>query len=62
MSDRIIYTHCCRCGRKLRTAEAQELGFGPVCYKKMKNSIKRVNTDGKTIKMRRLFEIAEGNT
>lgn len=25
---------CIRCGRKLKSAESKELGFGPVCYKK----------------------------
>lgn len=30
------YTKCIKCGRRLRTKESQELGFGPVCYKKWK--------------------------
>ena len=30
------YTKCIKCGRRLRTEESQELGFGPVCYKKWK--------------------------
>lgn len=25
---------CIRCGRKLKTEESRELGFGPTCYKK----------------------------
>ena len=29
-----IHTVCIRCGRKLRTPESRELGFGPTCYKK----------------------------
>ena len=32
-----IYTHCLRCGRKLKTNEAKKIGYGPVCYKKIQN-------------------------
>lgn len=34
------YTHCRRCGRKLKTDEARQIGFGPICLEKMKNSKK----------------------
>lgn len=26
---------CVVCGRKLKAAQSQELGYGPVCYKKL---------------------------
>lgn len=29
---------CLRCGRKLRSIEAKQLGYGAVCYSKIKNS------------------------
>lgn len=29
------YTHCLRCGRRLKTDTAQMLGYGTVCYKKI---------------------------
>ena len=32
MSMQIIYTTCRLCGRKLKSAESQILGFGPTCY------------------------------
>lgn len=25
---------CCICGRMLRNSQSQELGYGPVCYRK----------------------------
>lgn len=30
----MIRTHCIRCGRKLKTPESQELGFGKICWEK----------------------------
>ena len=35
MSDQKLYTHCLRCGRKLKNEEAQKLGYGPICIKKI---------------------------
>lgn len=35
MEEKKIYPVCKRCGRKLRTDEAKERGFGPVCLLKM---------------------------
>lgn len=29
------YTHCLRCGRKLKNKEARILGYGTVCLKKV---------------------------
>lgn len=26
---------CGRCGRKLKTEKSKEIGYGPVCHKKM---------------------------
>ena len=34
--NRKVYTHCLRCGRKLKSDEAQLLGYGRVCFKKAK--------------------------
>lgn len=34
--EKKIYPVCKRCGRKLKTDEARELGFGPVCLLKAK--------------------------
>lgn len=34
------YTKCLRCGRRLKTDESQELGFGKVCYKKWQEETK----------------------
>lgn len=31
------YTRCLRCGRKLKTEAARQLGYGATCYQKMKN-------------------------
>jgi hypothetical protein len=35
MEEKKIYPVCKRCGRKLKTDEARERGFGPVCLLKM---------------------------
>lgn len=35
MEEKKIYPVCKRCGRKLKTDEAREQGFGPVCLLKM---------------------------
>jgi hypothetical protein len=35
-----IYPVCKRCGRKLKTDEAKERGFGPVCLLKMQTENK----------------------
>jgi len=36
-----IYQKCLRCGRVLKRQENKELGYGPSCYKKMKNKKER---------------------
>ena len=34
------YTHCIRCGRKLKTDESKERGFGKVCWEKWNKETK----------------------
>lgn len=39
------HEYCLRCGRKLKTPDARERGYGLICYKKViiqKESIKRL--------------------
>ena len=31
------HEYCLRCGRKLKNPEARILGYGVICYKKLKN-------------------------
>lgn len=35
------YTHCLRCGRKLKNPEAKKIGYGTVCYEKIKTDRRR---------------------
>lgn len=37
-----LHEHCLRCGRKLKNPDAQKLGYGAVCFKKMQSSGKRL--------------------
>ena len=30
------FTHCLRCGRKLKNEEARKIGYGKICLEKMK--------------------------
>jgi len=32
-----IHKYCLRCGRALKSEENKERGYGPVCWKKLKN-------------------------
>ena len=32
----IYYVRCLRCGRKLKSVECQQRGYGNVCYEKIK--------------------------
>lgn len=32
------FSHCLRCGRKLKNPEARKRGFGDICYKKYLSS------------------------
>ncbi len=45
MCDNIVpvkeYKYCKRCNRKLRSDKAKMLGYGPVCYEKMKHGTNR---------------------
>lgn len=36
-----IYTHCIRCGRKLKTDISKELGYGKICYEKIHTKLKQ---------------------
>ena len=36
---------CLRCGRKLKNPDARKLGYGAVCFKKMRSSGKRLFAD-----------------
>lgn len=49
MEEKKIYPVCKRCGRKLKTDEAKELGFGPVCLLKVKTEIKHPLFGGEKI-------------
>ena len=51
--DTIIYTHCIRCRRKLKTKESQELGFGPTCYKKWEAEAKKYQDEWEQANHRR---------
>ena len=35
MSEIVEHEFCLRCGRKLKSPEARQSGYGPVCRKKM---------------------------
>ena len=47
--EKKIYPVCKRCGRKLKTDEAKELGFGPVCLLKAKTETKHPLFGGEKI-------------
>lgn len=34
------YNRCLRCGRKLKTDEARQIGYGTICMKKMQSEKK----------------------
>lgn len=36
MEEKALSLVCKRCGRKLKTADSQQLGYGKICYEKMK--------------------------
>lgn len=42
MEEVKVYTHCLRCGRRLKNEEAQSLGYGRVCIKKITTPINRL--------------------
>lgn len=37
---------CSRCGKKLRSQESREIGYGPVCYKKIFGRNLRIRAGG----------------
>lgn len=36
MTEEKEYSHCLRCGRKLKNEKAKQIGYGVVCEKKIK--------------------------
>ena len=48
MEEKKVYPVCKRCGRKLKTDEARELGFGPVCLLKLQTNKKHPLFGGET--------------
>ena len=53
MEEKKIYPVCKRCGRKLKTDEARERGFGPVCLLKLQTNDKHPLFGGDKIANRR---------
>lgn len=39
------HENCLRCGRKLKNPDARKLGYGAVCFKKMRSNGKRLFLD-----------------
>ena len=37
----MLYTHCQRCGKKLKTKESKAIGMGPVCFSHWSEERKR---------------------
>lgn len=35
------HEYCLRCGKKLKNPQAREIGYGAICYKKMKTECAR---------------------
>lgn len=40
---------CLNCGRKLKSVESREAGYGPVCYRKMFGTSLRSNRKNKVL-------------
>lgn len=41
------HEYCLRCGRKLKNSQARELGYGKICYRKLKMDCgRRLFNDG----------------
>ena len=38
MNEQKEYEYCLRCGRRLKSKEAQQLGYGKICYNKLKTT------------------------
>ena len=38
----MIYNKCLRCGRKLKTDESKQVGFGTICWKKYNEDDKMI--------------------
>ena len=39
--ERQEYTHCIKCGKKLKTQEARKRGMGRICFEKFKEDSKK---------------------
>jgi hypothetical protein len=44
MTEEKEYSHCLRCGRKLKNEKAKKIGYGVVCERKMRheNKVRRL--------------------
>lgn len=40
--------NCLLCGRAIKSEKSRELGYGPVCYKKVYGSSTKIRSSGKT--------------
>ena len=40
--DTKLYRYCMRCGKLLKSMEARQLGYGPICAKKMEQVKRRL--------------------
>lgn len=49
------YTHCLRCGRRLKTQESKMIGYGAVCLKKRENPHKHRLFDASKIEFANLY-------
>lgn len=49
---------CMECGRKLRSQQSKEVGYGPVCYKRVFGTSMRIRDgDSKTGTVQTIFHI-----
>lgn len=47
---------CMECGRKLRSQQSKEVGYGPVCYKRVFGTSMRIR-DEKQVLLQTIFHI-----
>lgn len=49
---------CMECGRKLRSQQSKEVGYGPVCYKRVFGTSMRIRDgDKKQVLLQTIFHI-----
>lgn len=49
---------CMECGRKLRSQQSKEVGYGPVCYKRVFGTSMRIRDgDSKQVLLQTIFHI-----